>query len=219
MSTNILTVTAGEKLINIYFPLTAKRYCSVKNAKIVSAIVLGVFIIFDGQWFFTTTVVGLKCIMINEKLTRYFKTYLYMHSAFYSYIPLSLMFIFNTAIILKLCVARYKKKNDTGNVTLSKAAKGVTSMLVGTSVLFILLTMPHAILFDPGMQADFSGLSRAIVILLMYLNHAINIVAYSFGNRRFRKEMLHLLCSWRGSSIQPLESVTNSTAMSAKNDT
>ncbi len=219
MSTNILTVTSGEKLINIYFPLTAKHYCTVRNAKIVSAIVIGLFALFEAQWFFTSTVTGLKCIMINERLTRYYKTYLYMHSAFYSYIPLSLMFIFNTAIIFKLFVAKYQKSTDTGNVTLSKAAKGVTSMLVGTAILFILLTTPHAILFDPGMQADLSGLSRAIVVLLMYSNHAINIVAFSIGNHRFRREMLQLLCSWRGASVLPLETGSNSSAITPKTDT
>ena len=122
------------------------------------------------------------------------------------------MFIFNTAIIFKLYQAKKEnKENRAGSVTLSKAATGVTIMLVCVSIMFIVFTMPYAIVFHSGI--DTGTYKYAVILQLMYLNHSVNIVVYSLTNSRFKKEMIKVLCFWKKNSIQPETDASSSTAI------
>ena len=111
----------------------------------------------------------------------------------------------NIAIVLKLLLAKYKKttdNNEIGNMSLSKAAKGITVMLISVSVLFVICTLPYAVIYQ--VQIDVSTYSYAVIILLMYTNHSVNIIVYSCTNKQFKKEMQRMLyCSCNSSRVMP----------------
>ena len=116
------------------------------------------------------------------------------------------MFACNIVIVLKLLLAKYKKtadNNEIGNMSLSKAAKGITIMLISVSVLFIVCTLPYAVIYQ--VRIDVSTYSYAVIILLMYTNHSVNIIVYSFTNKQFKKEMQRMLfrCNVNSNRVMP----------------
>ncbi len=139
-----------------------------------------------------------------------FEVYKHLDSIIYSYLPLSIMFLCNTAIIGKLLHAKHSG-SKSGASSLSKGAKRITMMLLGVSLLFVVCTMPYAVLYQVNLS--YSTYSYAAIILFMYTNHSVNIIVYSVTNIQFRREFLKLLKLDRyfgGNSVQP-DTVTHST--------
>ena len=221
-STSLLTITAGEKFIYVYFPMLAKQVCTVRNAKKACAVIAIIFALFDSQWFFLAKDTGGKsCGTINQNVYNYYNgAFMKIHATIYSYIPLSLMALFNIAIIIKLYIARQQAREGKVNTnTMSKAARSVTIMLISVSILFMIFTFPYAIVYNGQLRQSFSGVTRAVVILLMYTNHAVNIVVYCAANRKFRRELLRMVCGWRGQDVYPDETVSTLTAVTVNNKT
>ncbi len=152
--------------------------------------------------------------MINEETTKYQKIYLNIDDTLYSYLPMSFMFIFNTLIVIKLLMVKWENRlGETGsNVTLSKAATGVTIMLICTAIMFILLTLPYVIVYKS--VNNVSSLAYTAALLLMYGNHSGNILIYSSANSRFKKAMKRsvLSCIGRG-KVGHEETSTGSSAI------
>ena len=95
---------------------------------------------------------------------------------------------------MKLILTKYKSTdtNKSGNVSLTKAAKRITIMLVSVSVLFIVCTLPYAVVYQVDLNV--STYSYTVIILLMYTNHSVNIVVYYTTNNQFRKELRKMIC-------------------------
>ena len=79
----------------------------------------------------------------------------------------------------------------------------MTSMLIGVSATFIVLTLPSGIFLvyvfinplpkqmDEGLDYLLYG---SIATVLGQLNHGINLVLYTLAGTRFRKELKAMLC-------------------------
>ena len=104
------------------------------------------------------------------------------------------MFLCNTAIVIKLILTKYQSigANKNRNVTLTKATKCITIMLVSVSVLFIVCTLPYAVLYN--LDIDVFTYPYTVIILLMYTNHSVNIIVYCTTNNQFRKELCNMFC-------------------------
>ena len=113
----------------------------------------------------------------------------YFDSFIYSYLPIVFMTLFNVAIILKLTLARFQNKTESSS--LSKAAKGITVMLIGVSILFITCTLPYAIIYS--IDSNLSTYVYAVQAILVYINHSVNIIVYSITNSQFNKELRKLI--------------------------
>ena len=206
ISTNTLALTSVERLILIFLPLRSKDVCNLHVAKRVIFCQLLTFILFEMHLFFTINFENdsgrLACVTISSSYSHVFHV---LDSVLYSYLPLTVMLACNIAIVLKLLLAKYKKttdNNEIGNMSLSKAAKGITVMLISVSVLFVICTLPYAVIYQ--VQIDVSTYSYAVIILLMYTNHSVNIIVYSFTNKQFKKEMQRMLyCSFKSSRVMP----------------
>ena len=206
ISTNTLALTSVERLILIYLPLRSKDVCNLQVARRVIFSLLLIFTLFELHLFFTINFENdsgrLACVTISSSYSQIFHV---LDSVLYSYLPLTVMLACNIAIVLKLLLAKYKKttdNNEIGNMSLSKAAKGITVMLISVSVLFVICTLPYAVIYQ--VQIDVSTYSYAVIILLMYTNHSVNIIVYSFTNKQFKKEMQRMLyCSFNSSRVMP----------------
>ena len=113
------------------------------------------------------------------------------------------MSVCNSAIIFKLLHTKYKNidNNKTGNVSLTKAAKRITIMLVSVSVSFIVCTLPYAVLYQVDLNV--STYSYVVIILLMYTNHSVNIIVYYVSNSQFRRELRKMFCCKLDSQVHP----------------
>ena len=145
------------------------------------AILVFFFLLFEAQWFYIIDVKESEsepsiCATISNFTTSCNNIYKYFDSLFYSYLPITLMSIINLAIMFKLCQAKFQNNKDNKN-SLSKATKGITVMLIGASMLFITCTLPHTILYEN--HSDFSIYAYAVLVLLIYVNHSVNIIVHT----------------------------------------
>ncbi len=194
----ILTMMTADKAFVIIFPFKAKTFSTAKIAKIVSAITIGFWAIFDSQWMFTVKTVKQSnnnpdgCDYHMSK--RHYDYYYTLDSVFYSLVPCSLIFFFNMTIIFKLLVIKFRSKQANQTSALSKSAMSTTLMLLSASITFTILTGPMAvnyvIFLDHYAIEEIGYLS----VFLYYTNHACNAVMYTMLSPKFRKEIKKSLC-------------------------
>ena len=174
----------------MYFPLQSRSACNVNVAHRVIAVLVSLYVVYEAQAFFTfhydTPRGRLACFAFSNS---YLRIYTRVDSFLYSYIPLTVIFICNTAIILKLVMSRYTEQKAT-SISLTKAAKSITVMLVAACVMFIVCSMPYALLFDLYMDVD--TYKYSFMTILLHTNHSINFVVYTLTNNQFRKELMKL---------------------------
>ncbi len=204
-----LTATSVERFFSLFFPIRARGLCTVKNSRRVMAVVVLFFSIFDALWFKMVEYNAQEndCQISLEEQNMY-RIYKYVDATFYSYLPIGLMVCSNTAIVTKVLMSRYStSQSNLNNSALSKAANSVTLMLVGTCSLFIIFTLPYAIIYSA--DSNMSTYTYATILILLYSNHAFNFVVYILGNSQFRKEFVRLFLGKRLTQVTPF---TESTA-------
>ena len=170
-----------------------------------------IFILFDAQWFYIINAKesasgSVSCTTTSDFAASYNNLYKYFDSFIYSYLPIAFMTLFNVTIILKLTLARFQNKTESSS--LSKAAKGITVMLIGVSILFITCTLPYAIIYS--IDSNVSTYVYAVQAILVYINHSVNIIVYSITNSQFNKE-LRKLVGCKGNKID--SSCSNQTSI------
>ena len=131
----------------------------------------------------------------------------------YSFIPSIILIVCNVALVIKL-----KKSDQVTDVveTSLTGRKKIVAMVIGLSVLFVVLTLPHScfiisdfippdMLWEPASRE----LWFHIVALLVAVNHSINIFLYFLA---FRQEFWDIFkcckCSGGKKSDIPLHSTT-----------
>ena len=198
-------MTSIERFIGIYFPFKARELSSLKITRRVIIGLVVVFLLFESQLLFIVD--GVKgednsTVVDCGPATNYkssFEIYKHMDSLLYSYLPITVMIVCNIGIITKLVLAKTGKKTE-GNA-LSKGAKRITVMLIGVSILFVVCTLPYAVLYQ--VHLDISTYSYAIIISLMYTNHSTNIIVYTVTNIQFRRELTKMLSWNKNGQIYP----------------
>ena len=202
-SSTILVVMSLEKCFGLYFPLKAKRFCSVKWAKKISLITAIVLAIFNCQYFFIIAVQednGVKyCRFVNVH-ENYRLIYNRIDSVLYSYGPAFILIVCNVAITYKLVKGRkLLGTNPFSNQSLKKATKQSTMMLLAVSIVFILLNVPVSILLS--MYEIPPPVPFAIVMLCSYANHALNGFIYCLIGSKYRREVARLLRCRRKNTV------------------
>ncbi len=149
-----------------------------------------------------------SCQLKSSAAIKYWDTFYKDYDAtVYSYLPLTSIFIFNTAIVAKLVKA--KLSTGTDSLALSKTSYRLSVMLISICLVFALLTIPYSITYETS--SDVSAYSYALITAALYSNHAINIVFYMMANKRYRAEVIRMICGKYGQKIQPEISLTDGT--------
>ena len=133
----------------------------------------------------------------------------------YGFLPFALLFIFNIIIGCRL-LAVHKMRKQELNYTIDTnttqpgsgpSMKGVTVLLMMTSLAFLILTTPYNVYFlmknlmgfsskDPGYSFYIRIRPyKAVAKMLQSFNHAVNFVIYCLSGPRFRREMINMFCS------------------------
>ncbi len=195
----ILVVMTAEKTLAILFPLKNKIFATLKMAKIITAIVIGLWVAFNIQWFFIIEkderdgeVYCYYKKHINEK---YQEDYEVLDSVFYSFFPCLTVFVLNITIIIRLLITRYSSALTSQVTTLSKTAITTSFLLLSVSVTFTILTFPNTIIH----VLEYMGYTirleyRVLTVMLHYGNHSCNALMYTLIGRKFRQEVVKFLC-------------------------
>ena len=200
-SSSLLVLMSFEKCFAVYFPLKSKTVCTIKRAKWATGIIGTILAGSDSVYFFVIESKSIDscgrqgCIYIAQK---YRVTLNIIDSVLYSYLPFTLIFITNFAIVFKFARAKCQRNStQSTNKALAKSATRGTAMVVTVSVMFLLLTSPtamYAVLYGWYSLAELFPWYRTFMNLTQYLNHSINGILYCVVGSRFRGEIMKIIC-------------------------
>ena len=210
-----------EKFFALYFPLKTRSICTVRTAKWVTGITAVIFVAFHSQMFFIIDVPPTEnyCIFIKVPDIYVNVIFFKINATLYSYAPFAIMGSANIAIIYKFIMAKWQSHRggtESTNQALSKAAFKGTAMLITVSTMFIILTGPVAIVTSIS-AVNIHPMVYTFMVIMRYINHAINGVLYIISGTRFRAELMKTfpfsLCR-KPQSLASSNSTKNSTIMS-----
>ena len=175
--------------------------CSVKNAIKVSIINVLVFVSYRFTVVFhfrkknmsRRLEVWVRCQIQNA--SEFFKLHWRdIDAMFASYIPIALMTLFNSAIIMLLCLNRSTNLGvGSSSRDMSKIAKQVTIMLLSVTCVFIALKLPVAIyLHVVGIHIRNDPIANSVLTNLVYVNSGINSFLYMFSGSKYRETVLDM---------------------------
>ena len=184
----LLTTMTIERCIAVWFPFSAKKICTVRSAKRVTAGVATIFLILNSQWFFIIEISPVSGYCdFKENVTQWYKdNFDTIDAVLYSFAPLIIM---TTANVL-ICIKMLKRKRvivpgTSGQLANHKAQRG-TFMLLTASFLFCACTAPVSMYYMITYQIP--PMTDTLLINLGYLNHGINFVLYVISGTKFRSE-------------------------------
>ncbi|KAL8606914.1 hypothetical protein ACOMHN_048710 [Nucella lapillus] len=221
MSSWILTVMTIDRFIAIRYPLKSATICTRRNACLTLS---GIAILCAAKnfHFFLSFEHTDKdgCLGGDDFIDFLDKVWPWIDAAFYSFLPFSLLLLFNILIIR--CHRKALKQQRSLHATTSLSAASprcrlsrfnlrLTAMLLVVSFTFMVMTAPKVILLcirreafkfsTPEGRINFVEIARyslvsAVFNFLMWTNHSINFFLYCLSGTRFRQEFLRMLSHW-----------------------
>ncbi|XP_033753651.1 growth hormone secretagogue receptor type 1-like [Pecten maximus] len=218
----IVAVTV-ERYIAVCFPLKASNLCRIRKARYIVFVPILALCFVNFHFLWTVQLRHDKNDTINpvyicdagpnfSELVN--GVWVWVDAGIYSFVPFAILSILNGRIIQKVCIAKNERKhlvttdrNGCNNIRSKHSGTGevsrkLTMMLLMVSFTFLLTTLPMNIILimtkswneqNQQQKADFY-LAKTVSELLMYLNHTINFFLYCISGRKFRRQILSLLC-------------------------
>ncbi|KAK6186501.1 hypothetical protein SNE40_008530 [Patella caerulea] len=216
----IIAVTV-ERFIVVCFPFKANGMCNVSRARKVIVLLIVIMFSINLHFLFTvelvTTPVDGKNIVNCEAAAPFpvlvDQAWPWVDAIIYSFVPFVTITVLNILIIrqvLKAHGSRERLQNFGDRRVLetrrqmSEVTSKLTAMLLTVSFTFLLTTLPMNITLivtyfwnkeDRELEntAKFH-LVKTITELLMYVNHSMNFFLYCATGRKFRQQVLKLVC-------------------------
>ena len=210
----ILLAVTTDRFIAVWFPFKAKKMNTAKRAKCVVLALIMLAIVKNVHIFWTrgkqhkvinNTYVMITCGFPNEHY-EHFSLYIrpWIALTMYAFIPIGGVLILNILIVFKI-----RKLKKSTNKNTESHMKGMTWMLVGNSVAFLMFVTPSISLFVSrpywvGSVEDTATYSMLSAILdsIFFLNHACNFFFYCLGSRVFRQQLVRICTRGR---VNPVE--------------
>ena len=199
----LVVLVACERFIVVLFPFSAKTVCTVRNARIST--VVSLLILFC---LYTYNIVAWRlfegeCDIVP--LHSYFMQNVaaWMSAVIYSYVPILVLIITNSAIVIRLVLSR-KKRLALGEQekegVMSPETVRITITVVLICFFYIILTLPitsfYVIVFGAGilnsMGPEFAVI-KSTILMFGLLNNGINFFLYTVSSQRYRTELKALL--------------------------
>ena len=99
----LLVCITVERFIIVYFPLHSNSICTVRNTKIIIAVLFCTVFAINGFHFAASKEVLNSCVFTSESMEFFYKKiFLVIHAWLYSYIPSSMILILNVFIIIRM---------------------------------------------------------------------------------------------------------------------
>lgn len=200
----LVVALAVEKVLVVWFPFRAKTLCNRRNAIIAVCLIP---IPINGIYLYNLWAWELKedgsCDMVPRWVKFQSEVGPWMSGTIYSYVPIALLIILNSALCQKLWAARKTRHSNLGiekGGLQDRAERKVTITVVVICSAYILLTTPLALFYiilfaagefiNPGPEL---ALGEVLILIFGLLNHAINFFLYVVTSARFRIELAAML--------------------------
>ena len=206
----ILTMTV-DKYIAIKWPHRAATYSTPGRAKrIVVGLYVSVFI-YNIPHFILSRAIGGQCFgyAVDKLIT---KVYSWFSFGINVIIPFTLLIHMNF-VIIKTVKNSHKMQESSGIVTRQAAMKStekqLTIMMLLVTTLFLILLCPAYVRFiyltfasrDTPLQYANSMLLYQITFKLYTTNSGINFLLYCISGKKFRSDLMEILCSSKTESL------------------
>ncbi|ELU09892.1 hypothetical protein CAPTEDRAFT_207681 [Capitella teleta] len=237
-----LAAVTIERVIVVYMPLKAKRYCTKDRAKLAIVIIdilcMGSYLHYFWTYGSTYDSFGnleAGCTIMKHipELSFYITQVrpwqdLFMRTGG----PFFVLLVCNCLIVAKLIQHAKNRKKMTGGSDIDESqTKSMTRMLLTVSFAFLCLISPMQIMYlvdrsDPygwviteRWQA-IASMRWGVTAPLYYLNHAINFLLYCLSGREFRRAfslMFRKMCVKCGNTAMEKSSIQSSVATVSEN--
>ena len=209
-SAALLVAMTVEKYISVKYPLKASIWITRRKAIfVITGLGVILFALNIHHVIYVQPVLQFNstekhCFYFDDNRHFWFLTtvYKWIDSSIYCFIPITSLSILNGLIIRLLL----KAKNESAAmakvdvlVTAKRkntVEKQITIMLLATTSMFCVLTMPIAVslIVSSINPILISNLTWAVLICLELINHSLNVMIYSCGSEQFRKQLIILFC-------------------------
>ena len=182
-----------ERYIGVCHPMRGRVLCTTKRAKyvIASVCIAGALVTFPG--YFRPVIGDWPSFKLG---------YMNLIQALFTYLPLTLLLIFNTLLVRSVMRAsRERAAMMQGTTTSSRRARRaaeqtrVTTMLIVVVVVFLVCQLPQAVMNTVAATMETTDNLRilfSIGNLLVVINSAVNFVLYSSVSGKFRRTFRHV---------------------------
>lgn len=207
LSSWIIVAVSMDRFVAVFFPFKA-HYCSKFRAKIVSVCIIFTISSLYLYMFWAWHSHKGECTMKIDYHVVTTQILIYIHLGLYPVLPGVIVFVLNTLIIIKTYQQSKNRQVITNSRTSSTSvSKKMTFMVVMTTVTYLVLTLPMAIMYAMtfsssssedswGVQNETEYTLRNISDFCHLVNSSVNFLLYSLSGSKFRKEAKNMVKSW-----------------------
>ncbi|XP_033727445.1 FMRFamide receptor-like [Pecten maximus] len=213
-----------ERYIGVCHPMKGKAWCTIRKAKIAVILVFIISLVNTFPEFFELEIVEYNDVGKNKptvlkcKTTSFGSTssyqigYFWWYVAFFNFVPLVLLAVFNSILILSVWKANKTRRTLSNSTVIGETTRQateqqkVTTMLISVVIIFLLCQLPWAILLlykayisanDMHAHGDSLRIAGNVCNLLVEFNSSVNFLLYSYFSSRFRRTFQSIFCKWK----------------------
>ncbi|KAK3087557.1 hypothetical protein FSP39_007513, partial [Pinctada imbricata] len=209
-----------ERFFGVCYPMKGKTLCTVKKARVVSLLVFvlclcntipNLFEIEVKEYEFNNTEGYILRCEASElsKRKSYSIGFYWWYVTFFSVLPFTFLFIFNSMLIKSVWDANKRRQLLANSRVIGENPRQtmeqqrVTIMLITVVVIFLVCQLPWTVLLLFRVANDIAKPSITIRILgnicnlLVQINASVNFLLYSYFSSKFRRTFKGLFCAWR----------------------
>ena len=151
----LVTAVCIERFIVVWFPFKAKQICSYRKTVIAVSVmpipISAIYLYNIWTWY----AYGNDCVMLSSWYD--FQSYIspWISAFTYSYCPVIIMVILNTAILGKLALARKSRRQMSSEASANeKKESRITVTIVVICVFYVIMTVPLSIYYTLAFKYD-----------------------------------------------------------------
>jgi hypothetical protein len=206
----LVVVMSLDRFVAVTWPLRAKQLCTIKRARLLTAVIYLISIIFSILDNFRNEEEENSIFLCPYTFTKQLQlVYDWARSIYVTYIPIAALFVLNFGI--GLAVHRARKERDAMEAGVSKKSdaekdSSITKMMIFVCGTYLVSSVPlrvHVFYWRSRARPFtdrvklLNGLSYDINVTLYELNYIMNFYIYLLGCKRFRRELKGLVCRRR----------------------
>ncbi|XP_069107057.1 FMRFamide receptor-like [Argopecten irradians] len=214
-----------ERYIGVCHPMKGKAWCTIRKAKMAVILVFIISLINTFPEFFELEIVEindigevggdrkavLKCQTTNFGSTSSYQIgYFWWYVAFFNFVPLILLAVFNSILIMSVWKANKTRRTLSNSSVIGETTRQateqqkVTTMLISVVIIFLICQLPWAVLLlykasasNTQAHGDSLRIAGNICNLLVEFNSSVNFLLYSYFSSRFRRTFQSIFCKWK----------------------